>query len=169
MGGHVRRRSAVVKQGEEMFGGHAHAIKFAGVCVVLTAALTVSGCASLKKGKVTPLAFAAPQTSYSSGEAFVRALDGGLVSQIQGINLGDEDRKLALQAEYKALEDAPGGQAVPWSGASGVSGSVIAATPYQVGTQNCRQYRQTVIFDGKSTMARGAACRNPNGTWTPLT
>lgn len=151
-----------------MFGGHAHAMKMGAVGAVLLAALSVSGCASMSKKSAVPLAFAAPQTSFSSGDGFVRALDGGLVSQIQGVNLGDEDRKLALQAEYKALEDAPGGQAVQWSGASGVSGSVIAATPYQVGTQNCRQYTQSVTFDGKVTTARGAACRNSNGTWTPL-
>lgn len=138
--------------------------------VGLVAAMAVlAGCASNGRKAPIPLAFAAPQTSYSSGEPFIRALDGGLVSKIEGANLGDEDRKLALQAEYKALEDAPGGQAVPWSGASGISGTVVAATPYQVGSQNCRQYTQTIVVDGKSMMARGAACRNPNGTWTPLT
>lgn len=143
-------------------------VKLTGTCAMLAASLIMSGCASASRQSAVPLAFAAPQTSYSSGDAFVRALDGGLVSKIQGANLGTEDRKLALQAEYKALEDAPGGQAVPWSGATGVNGTVVAATPYQVGTQNCRQYTQTVNVDGRAMVARGAACRNPNGTWTPL-
>lgn len=151
-----------------MIGGHAYAMKIVGAGALLAAVLAVSGCAGMNKTRATPLAFAATQTSYSSGDPFVRALDGGLISHIQGVNLGDEDRKLALQAEYKALEDAPGGQPVPWSGATGVSGSVIAATPYQVGMQNCRQYTQTLSFDGRSLIARGAACRNSNGTWTPL-
>lgn len=149
--------------------GHAKALRLLAIGITLTAALGIAGCASTGKRAPVPLAFAAPQTSYSSGDAYVRALNGGLVSQIAGANLGDEDKKLALQAEYKALEEAPGGQAVQWSGASGISGAVVAATPYQVGTQNCRQYTQTVNVDGKAMMARGAACRNPNGTWTPLT
>ncbi len=148
-------------------GGTARTMKLMVICAMVVTAAITSGCATGKRA-AAPLAFAAPQTSFSSGDAFVRALDGGLVSQIQGANLGAEDRKLALQAEYKALEDAPGGQAVPWSGATGVSGTVVAATPYQVGTQNCRQYTQTVSVDGRSLIARGAACRNPNGTWTPL-
>ncbi len=151
-----------------MVGVKAQTMKLTGTCAILAAAFLVSGCATTSKQSVVPLAFAAPQTSYSSGDAFVRALDGGLISKIDGTNLGAEDRKLALQAEYKALEDAPGGQAVPWSGATGVSGTVVAATPYQVGTQNCRQYTQTVNVDGRSLVSRGAACRNPNGTWTPL-
>jgi len=150
-------------------GGTAGTMKLMVTCAMLATAAITSGCATSFKRASTPLAFATPQTSFSSGDAFVRALDGGLVSQIQGANLGAEDRKLALQAEYKALEDAPGGQPVPWSGATGVSGTVVAATPYQVGTQNCRQYTQTVSVDGRSLIARGAACRNPNGTWTPLT
>lgn len=150
-------------------GGTAKIVKLMVTCAVVCSAVVTSGCATSSKRSSTPLAFATPQTSYSSGDAFVRALDGGLVSQIQGANLGTEDKKLALQAEYKALEDAPGGQPVPWSGATGVSGSVVAATPYQVGTQNCRQYTQTVNVDGRAMVARGAACRNPNGTWTPLT
>ena len=150
-------------------GGTARTMKLMVTFAMMATAAVTSGCASVSKRSATPLAFAAPQTSFSSGDAFVRALGGGLVSQIQGADLGAEDRKLALQAEYKALEDAPGGQAVPWSGATGVSGTVVAATPYQVGTQNCRQYTQTVSVDGRSLVARGAACRNPNGTWTPLT
>ena len=162
-------QAAMEAGGAIMVGGKMRIFRTVGLGAIMVAALASSGCASLSKRSVAPLAFAAPQTSYSSGDAFVRALDGGLVSKIQGANLGDEDRKLALQAEYKALEDAPGGQSVPWSGATGVSGTVVAATPYQVGNQNCRQYTQTVSVDGRSLMARGAACRNPNGTWTPLT
>lgn len=164
----IRANSAGRKDGEMMFGGDTRTMKLAGTGAMMVAAALLSGCATAKR-TTAPLAFASPQTSYSSGDAFVRALDGGLVSRIEGANLGAEDRKLALQAEYKALEEAPGGQAVPWSGATGVSGTVVAATPYQVGTQNCRQYMQTVNVDGRSLVSRGAACRNPNGTWTPLT
>ena len=47
-------------------------------------------------------------------------------------------------------------------------GEVVAAQPYRVGSQDCRQYTQTV-FTGGSRTARGTACRNADGSWTPLT
>ena len=77
------------------------------------------------------------------------------------------DMQRALEAEYRALEAAPGGQPVVWQG-SGVSGSVVAAAPYQVGSQNCRQYSHTLTVDGRQTVTRGAACRNEDGAWAPL-
>jgi surface antigen len=49
-----------------------------------------------------------------------------------------------------------------------VRGQVIAAAPYQVGKQNCRQFTHKVISGNRTLEARGAACRNANGTWTPL-
>jgi len=97
---------------------------------------------------------------------FIASLEGGIVART-GVELSDSDRQRALEAEYRALEAAPGGQPVVWSG-RGVSGQVVAAAPYQVGSQNCRQYTHTVTAEGKQTQARGAACRNPDGSWTPL-
>jgi len=89
------------------------------------------------------------------------------VSKANGITLSTADRQRALEAEYRALEAAPGGQPVIWKG-RGVQGSVVAAAPYQVGSQNCRQYSHTVTADGRETVTRGAACRTAAGTWTPL-
>lgn len=105
-------------------------------------------------------------SSRSSSAQYISALQGGIVSR-SGVTIGDSDRSRALEAEYRALEAAPGGQPVAWTG-RGVSGQVVAAAPYQVGSQNCRQYTHTVISDGREAKARGAACRNTNGTWTPL-
>ena len=34
---------------------------------------------------------------------------------------------------------------------------------------NCRSYTHTIYIDGQPQTARGTACRNPDGTWTPLT
>ena len=73
----------------------------------------------------------------------------------------------ALEAAYRALEAAPGGQPVVWQG-KGVTGSVVAAAPFQVGSQNCRQYSHTLTVEGRETATRGAACRNANGAWAPL-
>jgi surface antigen len=100
---------------------------------------------------------------------YIQALNGGLVGRVAGLKLSAADRARALEAEYKALESSPNGQTVVWQGA-GLKGEVTAATPYQVGSQNCRQYTHTVTSGTVApAIARGAACRNPNGSWTPLT
>ncbi|MGN7291808.1 hypothetical protein [Rhizobium sp. SAFR-030] len=103
----------------------------------------------------------------SNGTPFIAALQGGIVGS-SGIEISTADRQRALEAEYRALEGAAVGQPVVWAG-RGAKGEVVAAAPYQVGSQNCRQYRHTLSASGKEVKARGAACRNPDGTWTPLT
>ncbi|MCP8897015.1 hypothetical protein KYK29_18975 [Shinella daejeonensis] len=131
----------------------------------VVAAAIASGCASTKGGPVIGGSII-PGASKSSAD-YITALQGGLVGRIAGANLSRADSQRALEAEYRALEGARGGQPVTWQG-SGVTGSVVAAAPYQVGSQNCRQYSHTVTVDGRDTVNRGAACRNPDGSWTPL-
>ncbi|MDL2404393.1 hypothetical protein PY650_01725 [Rhizobium calliandrae] len=128
------------------------------VAIVLSACSATSG-----KGGVTGfLSSGKPAAS----TRYIAALEGGIVGRT-GIKLSDNDKQRALEAEYRALETAPLGQPVAWTGKN-VIGEVVAAAPYQVGSQNCRQYTHTITVDGKSTQARGAACRNDDGTWTPL-
>jgi surface antigen len=84
--------------------------------------------------------------------------------------MDERDRRIALEAEYRALEYTQSGQPATWkSDRSGRYGTVVAAQPYRVGSQDCRQYSHTVFFSGQSRNARGTACRNPDGSWTPLT
>lgn len=107
----------------------------------------------------------------SSGKVAARiinAMDGGLIGGTIGNGLNGDDRRKALEAEYRALEYGQGGQAVAWKG-DGRSGEVVAAQPYRVGSQDCRQYSQTVFTTGTPLVARGTACRNADGSWTPLT
>lgn len=100
---------------------------------------------------------------------YIQALKGGLVARMTGLKISKNDQARALEAEYKALETSPGGQKVVWDGNGGTHGEVVAATPYQVGSQNCRQYSHSISVNGGApTTARGAACRNANGSWTPL-
>ncbi len=131
---------------------------------VLTIAgmVLLAGCGSASSSKRTTLAGG----SIGSGP-LIAALDGGVIGRSAGLEIGKADRQRALEAEYRALEAAPGGQPVAWEG-SDISGSVVAAAPYQVGSQNCRQYSHTVTSKGRQTVARGAACRNADGSWTPL-
>jgi len=95
---------------------------------------------------------------------------GGLVGRLAQDGLGRSEQVLALEAEYRTLESTPGGQKVTWRGRDeSTHGEVVAAQPYRVGSQDCRQYAHTVSVDGRELTARGTACRNPDGSWTPLT
>ena len=95
---------------------------------------------------------------------------GGLVGGSIGAGLSDDEKNRALEAEYRALEYSQAGQPVAWKGDDAATyGQVVAAQPYRVGSQDCRQYTQTVVQDGQSKIARGTACRNCDGSWTPLT
>jgi surface antigen len=131
--------------------------------LTLTGLAVVSGCTTASRTAGGGLLSPKP----SSSANYITALQGGIVAR-SGAELSSSDRSRALEVEYRVLEEAAGGQAMPWKG-DGASGVVVANAPYQVGAQNCRQYRHTVTVNGKEMMARGAACRNSDGTWTPLT
>lgn len=143
-------------------------IRVAFVAATIVLCGSVSGCSTVGLGTGR----AAGPTPVASGpaapEAIISAMGGGLIGGAIGSGLRESDRRMALQAEYRALEYTPGGKAVTWEG-SGASGSVTAAQPYRVGSQDCRQYTHTVTNGGQSQTARGTACRNPDGSWTPLT
>lgn len=94
---------------------------------------------------------------------------GGLIGGKLGASLDRTDRTAAFEAEYKALEYSGGGELVVWTGRSGnISGKVVAAQPYRVGSQDCRQYSHELTLSGALSDARGTACRNNDGTWTLL-
>lgn len=133
---------------------------------VVVASIGLAGC-SLTGRSATATGSASAGTAVTSA-AYISGLEGGLVSRAKGVSLSSADKQRALEAEYRALEAAPGGQPVVWKG-RGIQGSVVAAAPYQVGSQNCRQYSHTLNAGGRETVTRGAACRTAAGTWTPLT
>lgn len=132
---------------------------------LLLATAAVSGCTTTSGGKTTTSGIMS--SGPRDAAVYITALQGGLVSRNNAAQLSRADMQRALEAEYRALEAAPGGQPVVWQG-SGVTGSVVAAAPYQVGSQNCRQYSHTLTVGGRETATRGAACRNATGAWTPL-
>ncbi len=102
-----------------------------------------------------------------SSASYIAAMQGGVISR-SGVEIDNSDKQRALEAEYRALEGSPGGQPVVWTG-DGIKGQVVANAPFQVGAQNCRQYTHTITPEGRAEVkARGTACRNADGTWTPL-
>jgi surface antigen len=141
------------------------ALNFSTVLLSLTCLAVASGCTTASNSSTAARGLLSPKPSSSA--AYITALQGGIVSR-SGADLSSSDRSRALEAEYRALEAAAGGQAISWKGDE-ASGEVVASAPYQVGAQNCRQYRHSVTTGGRELLARGAACRNSDGTWTPLT
>ena len=135
-------------------------------------ALALGGCATTtprSSGSVVG-GFAGQTPPPPAGRAIIEAMGGGLVGGGIGQGLSDAEKTRALEAEYRALEYTPVGQAVAWGDkASGRYGEVVAAQPYRVGSQDCRQYSHTVHLAVAPKVARGTACRNGDGSWTPLT
>ncbi len=134
--------------------------------VIVASLLALAGC-STQSGQSDVLNSFVP--AGSGKNSVIAALNGGIMDPTVSATLNSQDRTRALEAEYRALEVAPSGQIVAWRSAQGqVSGEVYAAQPYQVGSQNCRQYVHKIDDGGRTVSSRGTACRNDDGSWTPL-
>jgi surface antigen len=94
---------------------------------------------------------------------------GGLIGNQIGAALDDDDRQQAYAAQMQALEAGQAGAPVAWrNNDSGRYGSVVPGPYYVSNGLRCRQYTHTIYIEGRPQIARGTACRNPDGTWTPL-
>jgi surface antigen len=94
---------------------------------------------------------------------------GGLIGNRIGAAMDDEDKQRAYSAQIDALESGRSGAAVPWRNPdSGRYGSVVPGPAYQSNGLQCRQYTHTIYIDGRPQVARGSACRNPDGSWTAV-
>ncbi len=134
--------------------------------LIVASMLIIAGCANNSAGGNVLTSFV---PSGGGKNAVIDALNGGIIDPTVSATLSADDRRKALEAEYRALEVAPSGQIVAWRGSQrAISGEVYAAQPYEVGSQNCRQYVHKIDNNGQTTSTRGTACRNEDGTWTPL-
>ncbi|HEY1310637.1 MAG TPA: RT0821/Lpp0805 family surface protein [Pseudolabrys sp.] len=103
------------------------------------------------------------------GGAVVGGLLGGLIGNRIGAAMDDEDKQRAYAAQIDALERSPSGAPVSWKNPdSGRYGTVVPGPAYVEGGRNCRSFTHTIYIDGRPETARGAACRNPDGTWTSI-
>jgi surface antigen len=129
----------------------------------------LSGCTTLGSGGAKPIA-ASVEPAEPASVGLLGQLNGGLIGQKLGANFDKSDKTTALEAEYRALEETPAGQKAIWTNPKNNNGGeVTAAQPYRVGSQNCRQYSHTFFVKGVTQTAKGTACRNTDGSWTPLT
>jgi surface antigen len=120
-------------------------------------------------GAVLGAAVAGGGTGNRVAGGIIGAALGGLIGNRIGAALDDEDKQRAYAAEMSALESGPSGAPVAWRNPdSGRYGTVVPGPAYQQAGRNCRSFTHTIYIDGQPQTARGTACRNPDGTWTPL-
>ena len=91
---------------------------------------------------------------------------GALVGSSIGSSLDKADRMYADRAFSQAAV-APVGQPISWSNPeSGNSGSYVTTRTGQTADNRpCREFKQTIVVDGRSETGIGQACQNSDGTW----
>jgi surface antigen len=108
-------------------------------------------------------------TSGHVAGALAGAAAGGVLGNAIGASLDARDRQRAYAAQMQAIEYGEPGAPVGWrSPDSRRYGTIVPGPPYQTNGQTCREFSHTVYIDGRPQSARGTACRNPDGTWTPV-
>lgn len=99
-----------------------------------------------------------------AGPAFGSMLSNGI-----GASLDERDRERAYAAEMRALKAGEPGAPVGWrSPESGRYGTIVPGPPYQSKGLTCREFSHTIYIDGQPQTSRGTACRNADGSWTPV-
>jgi surface antigen len=94
---------------------------------------------------------------------------GALIGNRIGASMDDDDRRRAYDAQISALDDGSPGAPVSWNNPdSGRHGTVVPGPYYEAQGKRCRSYTHTIYIEGRPETARGTACRNPDGTWSPL-
>lgn len=95
---------------------------------------------------------------------------GVLLGALVGSNIGrslDRADQMYAQRAFNQATTAPVGQQISWSNPeSGNSGYYV---PTRTGRTNdgrtCREFKQTIIIDGRAETGVGTACQNADGTW----
>jgi len=143
--------------------------------VIMLLVVAVTGCATIEeypKASIGALGGAAfggliAAAAGGGGAAIAGALIGGaLLGGFAGNALDKRDKRLAAEAQPRALETAPSGKPVAWTNPdSGHTGTVTPVRTYQSGGTYCREFQSNVTIDGKPDKAYGTACRQPDGSW----
>lgn len=91
---------------------------------------------------------------------------GGIIGSEIGRSLDEEDRRMATEAEYYALEEGEVGRPRQWRNPrNGRHGQVTPRRAYTYQGMNCREFEHTIYVDGRPETMRGKACRQSDGTW----
>jgi surface antigen len=92
-----------------------------------------------------------------------------LIGSKIGSALNEDDRRLAYEAQIRALETGSPGAPMPWRNpASGRYGNIVPGPAYDRKGAQCRGYSHSVTIGGQLEIARGTACRSPDGGWSAV-
>lgn len=91
---------------------------------------------------------------------------GAFLGSEVGKSLDRADQQYHAEATQQA-HTAPIGQTIAWQNPdSGHSGQVTPIRDgYTANNQYCREYRQSIVVDGRTETATGTACQNEYGEW----
>lgn len=149
------------------------------IALALVAVLAVPACQDMQDNPKQTMgtivgaglgALAGSQVGSGTGQMAaiaVGTLAGAWMGSEVGKSLDKADRQYASQATQNALEYTPSGKTTTWNNPdSGNYGSVTPVETYQTASgQDCREFETTITVDGKTEVAKGTACREPDGTW----
>ena len=96
---------------------------------------------------------------------------GGFLGNRVGNALDKGSIAYNQQQTQVALNNNQPGQALPWKSPSNpqVSGTIVPQQVYvNPQGQYCREYTQNILIGGQNQQSVGTACRNPDGSWTPV-
>lgn len=95
---------------------------------------------------------------------------GGFLGNRIGKSLSCQDQEKHYATTQNALETQKTGQTSTWTNPdSGHSGEITPTRTYtSADGMPCRDFTQTIYVDGKYEQIDGTACRQPDGTWKPV-
>jgi surface antigen len=113
---------------------------------------------------------AATGTQFGKGSGrTVAVLGGAILGAVLGGNVSKSIQDADKRNAQSVLETTPAGQTVSWKNPD--TGAAYTVTPtrtyQQANGRYCRDYTTWVFIDGYEEIARGTACRTPNGAWAP--
>jgi surface antigen len=147
-----------------------------GVALMILVVMLFTGCATMEANPKTTVGavgggalggLIAAAAGANPAAIAASVIGGILVGGLVGNLLDERDRRLAAEAQQRALETAPTGRPVTWRNPdNGHSGTVTPVKTYQTSSgAYCREFQTNVTVEGKSDKAYGTACRQPDGSW----
>src|SRR6476646_5121211 len=166
-----RRKAGVVRSGQKSMG--TTFLRAASVVTLALVPILVGACGSYQGGGFLLGAFSSPvsRTPAASARVLVStpgngAVLGGIGNSSIGRQMSTNERGIAADAEFRALEYGRSGAVVAWAyPALHHRGSIVPGRPYKRGDQYCRVYTHTINRGASTQILKGVACREDNGTW----
>lgn len=142
--------------------------------LLLLTALALGGCdltarGSAGEGSSSTASIARGGDAAAASAALTNVELSRLIGSKIGAALTDDDRRLAYEAQIRALESGSPGAPMPWRNpASGRYGNIVPGPAYDRKGAQCRGYSHSVTIAGQLEIARGTACRSSDGVWSAV-